>query len=230
MNLATIKHNHATLSKLVSLVVVIVFLHACSTFQKSASVTKSGAKTAATPSKIAKIKKPLNLQVCPKMHVSNAPSLAGQQRSATACFHGVELYVAPAPAACLSSGYGRRGKKHKLHAGIDFQSKPAGLVIAAGNGTIVEMGVREDFGKWVVIDHGSGAYSSYAHLKKFAANLKKGVRVKRGQRLGIMGNTGNFSGGAIHLHYELREGNFRKKKNWWLLKSVNPFALPDHCF
>lgn len=164
-----------------------------------------------------------DLKLC-KMKVSNPPTNIGNSK---VCVRGVELFVAPAPKACLSSGYGlRSGRQHKA---IDYQSKPAGSVIAAGDGKIIEMTYRvKDYGRWIIIDHGDGIYTSYAHLKNVEQNLAIGNSVKQGQRLGMMGETG-AAAQAIHLHFELRQGDYANPKTWWGLNPLNPFDQPATC-
>ena len=194
--------------------VVLANLSACGSLQKTPDDAASESIAIA----------PLSVQLCPRIKVSNAPNL---KRASTGCVHGIKLLVAPAPKACLSSGFGKRLTRR--HTGIDYQSKPAGAVIAAGNGTIVEIGFRKkDFGNWMIIDHGEGVYTSYAHLARFNKSIHRGSKIVRGQKLGIMGSSGNITD-AIHLHYEMREGDYNKERNWWLLDPVDPFSLPNRC-
>ncbi|NND90202.1 MAG: M23 family metallopeptidase [Granulosicoccus sp.] len=171
---------------------------------------------------------PLQLMIC-KTQVSNPPANERRRvlrRSALGCLNGVSVLVAPAPGACLTSGYGPRPRLHK---GVDYQSRPASAVVAAAAGTVVEFGFRQqDFGHWIVIDHGSGVYTGYAHLDRTEPGLAKGVRVTRGQPLGIMGKTGN-STSSVHLHYEIRRGNLATARSWFRLDPVDPFALPGRC-
>jgi murein DD-endopeptidase MepM/ murein hydrolase activator NlpD len=116
-----------------------------------------------------------------------------------------------------------------LHKGVDYQSKPAAGVVAAAPGKVVEFGFRQkDLGHWIVIDHGSGVYTSYAHLKNTAPDLSMGARVKRGQDLGIMGMSGDLAR-SVHLHYEVRQGNLDTARSYFLLQPVDPFSLPGEC-
>jgi murein DD-endopeptidase MepM/ murein hydrolase activator NlpD len=168
----------------------------------------------------------LDLKECP-MRITNSPLAQANQRSAIACIERVELYVAPAPGACLSSGYGKRGARP--HKGVDYQSKPAGPVVAAGSGRILKIDYRQkDYGHWVIIDHGRGVYTSYAHLANVEERLSVGTPVKQGQKLGVMGNSG-AAAKAVHLHYELRKGDYHNPKGWWGLNPLNPFALSERC-
>lgn len=171
----------------------------------------------------------LDLNLC-NTTVSNPPnSIAGRvlRESSLSCLNRQSLLVAPAPGACVTSGYGRRfGKQHH---GIDYQALPAGLVIAAADGTVVRKSFRaHDLGNWIVIDHGSGVYSAYGHLSRIQRGVSVGGKVRQGQRLGVMGATGKAARG-VHLHFEVRVGRLIPKTSFFSLQSVNPFALPADC-
>lgn len=104
----------------------------------------------------------------------------------------------------ISSRFGYRSDpftgKSRRHTGIDFALMPGYPVYATGDG-VVEV-VRNDFygyGNQVVIDHGFGYKTRYAHLKSI--NVSEGMVLKRGEMLGTSGNSGRSSG--PHLHYEV---------------------------
>ena len=113
----------------------------------------------------------------------------------------------------ISSHYGQRTdpfyKVTKFHGGIDF-SGPVGLgIYATGDGVVVKVEKNKSgYGNHVLIDHGYGYKTRYAHLHTI--KVKKGEKVKRGQEIGTMGNTGKST--APHLHYEVITNN----------KAVNP--------
>jgi murein DD-endopeptidase MepM/ murein hydrolase activator NlpD len=104
-----------------------------------------------------------------------------------------------------ASGFGWRihpiYKISKFHYGMDFTA-PAGTdVFATGNGIVKEVVTSQrGYGKHIVIDHGYGYTSMYAHLSGF--NVRTGQRVKRGDVIGYVGNTGLSV--ANHLHYEIK--------------------------
>ncbi len=105
----------------------------------------------------------------------------------------------------LMSGFGRRlhpiHKVIKMHQGIDF-SAPIGTPIqVTGDGkvTLVKH-KRRGYGKYVVVDHGYGYKTLYAHMS--AIDVRVGQKVKKGQMIGKIGNTGTST--APHLHYEVR--------------------------
>jgi murein DD-endopeptidase MepM/ murein hydrolase activator NlpD len=99
----------------------------------------------------------------------------------------------------ISSAFGRRWGR--LHHGIDIPSRPGTVIVAADSGKVVYSGngIR-GYGNMVVVSHGSGMKTVYAHNKK---NLvKKGQKVHRGQVIGLVGRTGRVTG--PHLHFEVR--------------------------
>lgn len=104
----------------------------------------------------------------------------------------------------ISSYFGYRPdpiyKIEKFHSGIDFSAQMGTEAYATGDGVVydVEKG-HWGYGNMVTIDHGFGYKTRYAHLQKAA--VRKGQKVKRGQLIGYIGNTGKTTG--VHLHYEV---------------------------
>ncbi len=104
----------------------------------------------------------------------------------------------------MASGYGYRidpfTKKRRFHYGMDFSARKGTPIYATGNGVIKRADNRSSgFGKHIRIDHGFGYVSIYAHLSKY--NVRRGQKVKRGDIIGFVGNTGRSMG--PHLHYEI---------------------------
>ena len=104
----------------------------------------------------------------------------------------------------LASGFGLRMhpilKVRKMHTGLDYSAPRGTPIYATGDGKIIT--VRTNFGgygKEVEIDHGYGFVTKYAHMESF--NVKKGQKIKRGECIGYVGNTGRST--APHLHYEI---------------------------
>jgi murein DD-endopeptidase MepM/ murein hydrolase activator NlpD len=85
------------------------------------------------------------------------------------------------------------------HQGIDLAAPPGTPVWATADGVVREAGKDGDYGRTVVIDHGGGWWTRYAHLKKIDTEV--GKHVKRGDLIGLVGKSGNASG--AHLHYEV---------------------------
>ena len=107
----------------------------------------------------------------------------------------------------LSSYFGWRispiNGSRELHSGIDISGTGYGSpAYATNNGTIIEMNYQWSYGNHIIIDHGNGYYTLYAHLSKFASGLGVGSVVERGQQIGSIGMTGSATG--PHLHYEIR--------------------------
>tara|TARA_B100000963_G_scaffold111929_1_gene97448 strand:+ start:14815 stop:15792 length:978 start_codon:yes stop_codon:yes gene_type:complete len=104
----------------------------------------------------------------------------------------------------VASGFGYRidpfTKKRRFHYGMDFTAKRGTPVYATGNGIVKRADNRSSgYGKHIRIDHGFGYVSLYAHLSKY--NVRRGQKVKRGDIIGYVGNTGRSAG--PHLHYEI---------------------------
>lgn len=105
----------------------------------------------------------------------------------------------------IASGFGMRfhpiHKIKKLHTGMDFTAPTGTPIYATGNGVISNDPRRRSsgYGSYVVIDHEYGYKTLYAHMSKI--NARKGQKVKRGEVIGFVGNTGTST--APHLHYEV---------------------------
>ncbi|MFD2368464.1 peptidoglycan DD-metalloendopeptidase family protein [Brevibacillus sp. GCM10020057] len=108
----------------------------------------------------------------------------------------------PVKGATITSGFGVRwGKAHK---GVDLWNESEGQapIYAAKSGVVVEAGAkRSGYGKLVVLDHGNGLQTFYAHMR--AIVVTPGQTVEAGEVLGYMGHTGDSTG--YHLHFEVRQ-------------------------
>lgn len=117
----------------------------------------------------------------------------------------------------VASGFGLRihpyYKITKFHSGMDFTAPTGTDVYATGNGTIAEVNSSQrGLGKHIIIDHGFGYCTVYAHLNDF--NVKVGQKVERGDIIGYVGNTGMSV--APHLHYEVKlNGNYTDPVNYY---------------
>lgn len=102
-----------------------------------------------------------------------------------------------------ASGYGMRidpiYRTPRFHSGMDFSAKTGTDIYATGNGVVTFSGWKQNYGNCLVIDHGFGYQTLYAHMQKFKARV--GQKVKRGEVVGYVGNTGKSTG--PHLHYEV---------------------------
>lgn len=98
----------------------------------------------------------------------------------------------------ITSGYGQRGRS--FHSGVDIAAKRGTEVRAAKSGKVIFRGRQKRYGRLIIVDHGGGVQTYYAHLSGY--NVRKGKKVKRGQKIGRVGKSGRASG--HHLHFELR--------------------------
>lgn len=169
----------------------------------------------------------VDLRVCATT-VSNAPTADSQGRVTgfnPLILVGGKVILATAPAnnVCLSSGFGPRAGR--LHEGIDLQARPAGVVFSAGPGLVREASRASGYGLQVVIDHGSGVFTRYAHLQNISPDITPGARIGFGQPLGLMGETGNAT--AIHLHYEVLTGQWGPRGSYGL-GVHDPLSFPAY--
>lgn len=111
----------------------------------------------------------------------------------------------PLPAGKFRSGFGAR--RHpilgyvRMHTGVDWAAPIGTPIIAAGNGVVEKVGWAGGYGKQIIIRHANGYETSYNHQSAFAKGIEPGVRVRQGQVIGYLGQTGLATG--PHLHYEL---------------------------
>ncbi len=124
--------------------------------------------------------------------------------------HKVEgfLLARPVRGARISSYFSKRRfhpvlKKWKAHLGIDYAARRGTPVSAAGSGRISYVARMGSYGNLVKIRHDDGYETRYAHLKSFRKGIYRGKKVKKGDTIGYVGNTGRSTG--PHLHFELRK-------------------------
>ena len=117
----------------------------------------------------------------------------------------------------MTSRYGYRDSPHgegrRLHAGIDIAAPRGTPVVAPADGHIVYAGYHTAYGNLVVIDHGYGLSSKYAHMSRI--HVRVGARVQRSELIGRVGNTGRSTG--PHLHFEVHQDG----------AAVNPLRFLD---
>ena len=104
----------------------------------------------------------------------------------------------------VASGYGMRIDPvyhvRKFHQGMDFTAPTGTEIFATGNAKVVFSGWKQGYGNTVILDHGYGYQTLYAHLYKSLVNV--GQKVRRSDVIALVGNTGKSTG--PHLHYEVR--------------------------
>jgi murein DD-endopeptidase MepM/ murein hydrolase activator NlpD len=174
------------------LLIVVTALGACATAPPSRPGTAPGAANS-------------SLRLCNGVKISNAPATDRTGRiidyDSTANIAGASLLRAPVN-ACVSSGYGpRNGGASSFHHGIDLYTRSPAPVYAGGDGVIVAIGALSGYGQTILIRHGRGVETRYAHLSEISSGLHKGARVAKGEHIAMTGRTGNAT--AVHLHYEI---------------------------
>lgn len=123
----------------------------------------------------------------------------------------------------LSSYYGFRTdpiyKVKKFHPGIDFSAPTGTEIYATGDGVIQDVvSSRRGYGNRIIIDHGYGYETMYAHLHEI--KVRKGQKVTRGQLIATVGNTGKST--APHLHYEIRKDGKRVNPIYYFFNDLSP--------
>lgn len=120
-------------------------------------------------------------------------------------------FIWPLPVSCkrVTSDFGWRsdpftGEK-SYHSGIDIADKKGTPIYASNNGTVIIATSDGSYGKYILIDHGGGIYTCYAHCSKLLVSA--GDYVNKGDQIAEMGSTGRSTG--THLHFEVREGKNR---------------------
>ena len=118
----------------------------------------------------------------------------------------------------MASGYGYRihpiYQTRIFHEGMDFSCDIGTPVYATADGVVKKARRESGYGYIIVIDHGYGYETRYAHLKSF--NVKQGQRVQRGQTIALSGNSGRSTG--PHLHYEvLQRGRHVNPANYYFM-------------
>jgi len=153
-----------------------------------------------TTNKLDEIERQINLQTASYRELTQA---VGEQ----------ELWLAQMPAILpangkVISGFGMRHhpilKITRMHKGVDILVGTGTPVYATGDGVVTRAGRTSGYGINVVLQHPKAGYETlYAHLSKIPKGIKEGTRVKRGDLIGLSGNTGLSK--SPHLHYEVHD-------------------------
>lgn len=120
------------------------------------------------------------------------------------------------------------GRKHPIlgrmraHRGVDYAAPTGTPIMASGNGVVTFRGWQSGYGNTVIIDHGNRKTTLYAHLSRFAGDVRKGQRVRQGQTIGFVGMTGLATG--PHLHYEFRINGVHRDPLTVVLPPAEPLA------
>ena len=125
----------------------------------------------------------------------------------------------------ISSSFGERqdpinGEEGSFHPGIDIAAAFGTPVRAPADGIVVKASFGDGYGREIIIDHGNGISTVYGHLSGYA--VTPGERVRRGQVIGYLGDSGRSTG--PHLHYEVRIHDAPVNPHKYLLETVTQFA------
>ena len=110
--------------------------------------------------------------------------------------------------------------KIKAHNGVDYAAKRNTPIMASGDGVISFLGRQSGYGRTIEIKHGGNIKTLYAHLEKFENKLKVGSKIKQGDIIGYVGDSGQATG--PHLHFEFWQGEERTDPVKVKLPSANP--------
>jgi murein DD-endopeptidase MepM/ murein hydrolase activator NlpD len=130
--------------------------------------------------------------------------------------------ISPADNWRITSSYGFRWdpftNKRRMHQGIDLAGEVGLKIHATGDGTVIlAIDAKNGYGKEVIIDHGFGYISRYAHLHRI--DVSCGDTVKRGHQIGLLGSTGRSTG--PHLHYEVIHENRTMNPKLFYFENLN---------
>ncbi|MBR5285054.1 MAG: peptidoglycan DD-metalloendopeptidase family protein [Clostridia bacterium] len=147
--------------------------------------------------------------------IKNAINELAKQSANATYVGGNMMWPLPAANNVVTSKYGMRThpvtKVYKLHTGIDLRASKGTKIYAANAGTVTTAGYNSAYGYYVVISHGGGVATLYAHMSKMA--VSKGQKVSQGTIIGYVGSTGYSTG--PHLHFEvIKNGDY-----------VNPISM-----
>ena len=122
----------------------------------------------------------------------------------------------------LASGYGSRFhpilKVNKMHKGLDFAASTGTPIYATGDGSVKVSEFNSGYGNMVVLKHGNGYESLYAHMSR--SKVRNGQKVKRGDVIGYVGSTGLSTG--AHLHYEIHKNGEAVDPVMYFYNDVDP--------
>ncbi|MDR0491251.1 MAG: peptidoglycan DD-metalloendopeptidase family protein [Oscillospiraceae bacterium] len=127
-----------------------------------------------------------------------------QERASAASVKGTGSFTWPVPSnSTVTSGYGTRlhpvYKVYRQHTGVDIAASYGAKIVAADSGTVITSSYNSSYGNYVVVSHGNGKTTLYAHLS--SRSVSSGQAVSKGQTVGLAGSTGVSTG--PHLHFEV---------------------------
>ena len=151
---------------------------------------------------------PVNL-ITPTSAVGDAPGVGEIP-------HGAGVFTWPLASGTLTSRFGPRGQS--FHDGIDIGAPPGTPVQAARDGTVIYSDTLRGYGNVVIVEHGEGYATVYAHNEENLVH--SGDQVRQGQTLARLGRTGRTSG--PNLHFEVRKDNIARNPIYFLPSQTAP--------
>ncbi len=132
-----------------------------------------------------------------------------QQNPGTKTYHGGKLGMPIIDYSRMSSPYGSRvhpvtGVK-KMHTGMDFAASSGTEIIAAESGVVLLAQTVSGYGNTVIIDHGQGVWTLYAHIRNDGIKVAAGDKVSKGQKIAEVGMTGTATGNNLHFEVRINE-------------------------
>ncbi len=134
---------------------------------------------------------------------------------------------APVDFTRISSNFNPR-RRHPIlntiraHRGVDYVAPRGTPIKASGDGKVIFRGVKNGYGNAVILQHGGNITTLYAHMSRYATNVRIGSRVRQGQTIGYVGATGLAT--ANHLHYEYRINGVHRNPRTVALPQADPIA------
>lgn len=111
-------------------------------------------------------------------------------------------------------------KTRRPHRGVDYAAPRGTPIKASGDGKVIFRGTKSGYGKTVILQHGGNITTLYAHMQGFVRNVGVGTRVRQGQTIGYVGDTGMVTG--VHLHYEYRLNGVHRNPRTVKLPQAEP--------
>lgn len=148
--------------------------------------------------------------------------------SSTSYTPSISGFIFPVQGLSKSNIRNKSFPSYPGHTGVDVNINVTGKnVVAAKSGTVVTStalrssnGSYRSYGEYIIINHGDGTLSLYAHMLSGSRKVKVGDRVSQGQVIGTVGSTGNSTGN--HLHFEVRVSTYNSSLGTYSYKAVNP--------
>jgi murein DD-endopeptidase MepM/ murein hydrolase activator NlpD len=163
---------------------------------------------------------PASVGAVPELATTNSVGSAGTPGKLLVPVEGIK-------ASALTDTFNQPRGKQRHHEALDIIAPKGQRVLAAADGKVVKLFTSKPGGLTVYQFDPTGTYAYYyAHLDRYADDLKEGALLKRGDLVGYVGSTGNADPGAPHLHFAVF--TLTPEKQWWKGTPLNPFPLMEN--